>query len=447
MTKELTHGSPMKLILGFTIPLLFGNLFQQCYSMVDAIIVGRVLGSGALAAVGSTGSVTFLIIGFCLGICSGFAIPIAQRFGSRDYDELRRFVGSAVWLCGIIGTVMTVLTVVFCRNILELMGTPADIIDGAYAYLVVIFAGIPATILYNMLAGIQRALGDSRTPVLFLMMASVINIVLDIVLIVFCDMGVAGASIATIVSQLIAGLSCLFYVGRRYEVLKMTRGDFKLRAPYARRLLAMGLPMALQTSITAIGNVILQSSVNALGSTAVASSTAGSKLFMLFACAYDSMGVTMSTYCGQNIGARKIDRITKGVKACSIVGTIYSLLALLVVIFFGKYLLLLFVDRSETVILAGAYQHLVTSAAFFVPLAFVNIIRLSIQGMGYSRLAMFAGVFEMIARGATGALLVPVFGFTAACFAGPIAWVMADSFLLPAFFHVMRKVRKGEGVY
>lgn len=447
MTKEMTHGSPMKLILGFTIPLLFGNLFQQCYSMVDAIIVGRVLGSGALAAVGSTGSVNFLIIGFCLGICSGFAIPIAQRFGSRDYDELRRFVGSAIWLCGIIGTAVTVLTVVFCRDILTLMGTPADIIDDAYAYLVVLFAGIPATILYNMLSGIQRALGDSRTPVLFLMMASFINILLDILLIVFFDMGVAGASVATIVSQLIAGLSCLFYVSRHYEVLRLTRGDLRLRAPHARRLLGMGLPMALQTSITGIGSVILAASVNTLGSAAVASVTAGGKLFMFFACAYDAMGVTMSTYCGQNIGARKLDRITKGVKACSLVGTVYSILALLVVVFLGKYLLLLFVDTSEAAILGGAYQHLFTSAVFFIPLAFVNILRLAIQGMGYSRLAMFAGVFEMIARGATGALLVPAFGFTAACFAGPIAWIMADCFLFPAFFHVMRKARNGEGVY
>lgn len=186
----------MKLILGFSIPLLFGNLFQQFYSMVDTMIVGRVLGTGPLAAVGSTGSITFLIIGFCLGLCSGFAIPVAQRFGSRDYKELRRFIGNAVWLCVGFGIVLTVLTVIFCRNILELMGTPADIIDDAYAYLVVIFAGIPATFLYNMLAGIQRAIGDSRTPVVILVIASIINIVLDIVLVVFIPMGVAGAAVA-----------------------------------------------------------------------------------------------------------------------------------------------------------------------------------------------------------------------------------------------------------
>lgn len=447
MTKEMTHGSPMKLILGFTIPLLFGNLFQQFYSMVDTIIVGRVLGTGPLAAVGSTGSVTFLIIGFCLGLCSGFAIPVAQRFGSRDYDELRRFIGNAVWLCVGFGALLTLLTVVFCRNILELMGTPADILDDAYAYLVIIFAGIPATFLYNMLAGIQRALGDSRTPVVFLVIASVINIVLDVVLIVLIPLGVAGAALATVVSQLAAGLACLVYASRHYEVLRMSRDDFKLRAPYVRRLIGMGLPMALQTSITAIGSVILQASVNSLGSQAVASVTAGSKLYMFFACAYDAMGVTMSTYSGQNIGARKIDRIGQGVKACGIVGIVYSMLALLVIVFFGKWLLLLFVDASETAILAAAYQYLLTSGLFLIPLTYVNVLRLTIQGMGYSRLAMFAGVFEMVARGGTGALLVPAFGFAAACFAGPIAWLMADSFLIPAYFHVIRRARRGEGLY
>ena len=437
----------MKLILGFSIPLFFGNIFQQFYSMVDTIIVGRVLGTGPLAAVGSTGSVTFLIVGFCLGLCSGFAIPVAQRFGSRDYEELRRFIGNAVWLCAGFGAVLTVLTVVFCRDILELMGTPADIIDDAYAYLVIIFAGIPATFLYNILSGIQRALGDSRTPVVFLVIASIINIVLDIVLIVFVPLGVAGAAIATVVSQLVSGLGCLIYASRHYEVLRMTRDNFKLRAPYVRRLLGMGLPMALQTSITAIGSVILQASVNSLGSVAVASVTAGSKLYMFFACAYDAMGVTMSTYSGQNIGARKIDRIGQGGKACSIVGIVYSVLALAVIFFLGGWLLLLFVDAGETAIIDAAYQYLLTSGLFMIPLTFVNVLRLTVQGMGYSRIAMFAGVFEMVARGVVGAAFVPVFGFAAACFAGPVAWIMADIFLFPAYFYVMRRVRQGEGVY
>ena len=402
----MTSGSPMKLILGFSIPLLFGNLFQQFYSMVDTMIVGRVLGTGPLAAVGSTGSITFLIIGFCLGLCSGFAIPVAQRFGSRDYKELRRFIGNAVWLCVGFGFVLTVLTVIFCRNILELMGT----------------------------------------PVVILVIASIINIVLDIVLVVFIPMGVAGAAVATVASQLIGGVVCLLYVSKHYEVLKMTREDFKINVPCIKRLLSMGLPMALQTSITAIGSVILQASVNSLGSTVVASITAGSRLYMFFACAYDAMGVTMSTYSGQNIGARKIDRIGQGVKACNIVGIIYSVLALLIIVFLGKWMLLLFVDAGETAIINSAYWYLVCSGLFMIPLTFVNVLRLTIQGMGYSRLALFAGVFEMIARGGVGLFLVPLFGFNAACFSGPIAWILADSFLIPMYYHVIHRAKRGEGI-
>lgn len=442
MTKELTKGSPMKLILGFALPLLFGNLFQQFYSMVDAIIVGRVLGTGPLAAVGSTGSVTFLIIGFCLGLCSGFSIPIAQRFGSRDFADLKRFIGNGIWLCAGFAVVLTVLTVAFCRDILLWMDTPPDIIDDAYLYLVIIFAGIPATFLYNMLSGILRALGDSRTPVVFLIVASFINIALDIVLVIFVPMGVAGAAAATVISQLGAGLACLIYAYRRFELLHLARDDMKLRKPHVKRLLGMAVPMALQTSITAVGSVILQSAVNALGSAAVTSVTAASKLSMFFTCAYDAMGVTMSTYSGQNIGAGKYDRIGRGVKACNIIGIVYSLLALLVLVLCGRWMILLFVDGAQTAIIDDAYRFILINASFFVPLTFVNVLRLTIQGMGYSRLAMFAGVFEMIARGLTGAWLVPQFGFLAACFASPIAWIFADAFLIPAYYRVVGEVKR-----
>lgn len=442
MTKDMTSGSPMKLILGFTVPLLFGNLFQQFYSMVDTIIVGRFLGTKPLAAVGSTGSVNFMIIGFCLGICSGFAIPVAQRFGCKDFQDLRRFVGNTVWLASGFALLFTVLTVLFCRPILELMSTPGDIIDDAYRYLVVIFAGIPITFFYNVLAGILRALGDSKTPVVFLVAASILNILLDLLLIVVIPMGTAGAAVATVVSQLVSGVGCFLFMKKHFDILHLSRDDLKFRPRYARRLCAMGIPMALQTSITAIGSVILQTSVNTLGSAAVASVTAASKLSMFFSCAFDSMGVTMSTYGGQNIGARKIDRIGKGLKACGIIGVAYALLALGAIALFGRPLMTLFVEGREAAIIEDAYHFLLINGFFFVPLAFVNIIRLLIQGMGYSKLAMFAGVFEMVARGVTGFVLVPLFGFTAACFASPIAWVMADLFLVPAYRHVMKHVRQ-----
>lgn len=442
MTKDMTVGSPMKLVLGFTVPLMFGNLFQQFYSMVDTIIVGKFLGTGPLAAVGSTGSVTFLILGFCMGVCTGFTIPVSQRFGSKDIPELKRFVGNIIWLAGGFAVLFAVVTALLCRPILEAMATPADIIDDAYAYLMPILVGIPATVLYNTLSSLLRALGDSRTPVVFLVMASLLNIGLDLFLIVVIPLGVAGAAIATVISQGLSGLACLVFIWKKFPLLHVSRDDLRPRLPHMRRLLAMGLPMGLQLSITAIGSIILQASVNGLGSAVVASTTAASKIYMFFSCAFDAMGVTMSTWGGQNIGAKKLERIGQGLRSCILVGVVYSLLSLVVMALFGKPLALLFVDAGETEIIDQAYQYLVINAACFIPLAGVNIFRLLIQGMGYSKVAVFAGVFEMVARGATGLFLVPAFGFLAACFAGPIAWVMADCFLIPAYVKVMKHVKQ-----
>ena len=442
MTKDMTMGSPMKLVLNFAIPLMFGNLFQQFYSMVDTIIVGRFLGTGPLAAVGSTGSVNFLIVGFCVGVCSGFAIPVAQSFGSKDFKELKRFVGNILWLAAGFSLAITVCTVLLCRPILQWMDTPADIIDDAYNYIVVIFLGIPTIVLYNALASLLRALGDSRTPVVFLIVASLLNIGLDLFLIVVVPLGVAGAAWATVISQGVSGLACLLFIWKKVPLLHVTRDDLRFRPLFARQLLGMGLPMALQTSITAIGSIMLQTSVNGLGSSAVASITAGSKLYSFFATIFDALGVSMSTYGGQNIGARKGDRIAPGLRAGMLIGSVYSVAAFFVLLFFGDTMVLLFVDQGEQEIIHQAYQFMVIQAIFFIPLAGVNVFRLLIQGMGYSKLAVFAGVFEMVARGVFGLFVVPHWGFLAACFASPMAWVMADFFLIPAYCKVMKHVKQ-----
>ena len=442
MTKDMTVGSPMKLVFHFAIPLMFGNLFQQFYSMVDTIIVGRFLGTNALAAVGSTGSINFLILGFCLGTCAGFTIPVAQSFGSKDIKDLKHYVGNIVWLAAGFSLLFTVATVVLCRPILQWMNTPADIIDDAYHYIVVIFLGIPTIVLYNVLASLLRALGDSRTPVVFLVLASLLNIGLDLFLIVVIPMGVAGAAWATVISQGISGLCCLLFIWKKFPLLHISRDDLTPRKSYIKRLLSMGVPMGLQSSITAIGSILLQTSVNGLGSVVVAAITAASKLYQLFGCVFDALGVAMSTYGGQNIGARRGDRIFPGLRAGMIIGSVYSILALVVILLFGRPLVQLFVDGSETVIIDQAYQFMVIQVAFFIPLAGVNVIRLLIQGMGYSKLAVFAGVFEMIARGSFGLFLVPVFGFNMACFASPAAWILADGFLIPAYLKVMRHVKE-----
>ena len=440
-TKDMTSGSTMKLILGFAVPLLMGMLFQQVYSLVDTIIVGRFLGVSALAAVGATGSINFLIVGFCQGICNGFALPVAQRFGAKDYDGLRKYVGNSAVLSIIFGGAITLITVIACRPILELMQTPADIIDLSYHYIVVIFAGIPAIMLYNILSAYLRSLGDSITPVIFLVLSAGLNIGLDLLFIVTFHWGVFGAAFATVLSQAVSGILCLILIIKKFDLLHLKREDWKLDWGYSRYLLIMGLPMGLQYSITAIGSVILQASVNTLGSTAVASMTAGSRISMFVVCPFDALGSTMATFGGQNVGAGRLDRLGRGLRSAVILGAIYSALILVVLIFFGRNLILLFVSAKEAAVIAQAKQFLVTNAAFYLMLALVNIVRFLIQGMGFSGFAVFAGVFEMVARTLVGLVFVPIFGFTAACSANPLAWIFADCFLIPAFFHCRKKLQ------
>ena len=444
-TKDMTTGSSMKLILGFAVPLLMGMLFQQVYSLVDTIIVGRFLGVNALAAVGATGSINFLIIGFCLGLCNGFALPVAQRFGAKDYDGLRKYVGNSAVLSVIVGGTITVFTVVFCRNILQIMDTPADIIDLSYNYIVVIFAGIPATLLYNILSSHLRSLGDSVTPVAFLILSACLNIGLDLLFIVTFHWGVFGASFATVLSQLVSGVLCLVFIIIRFDILHLKRDDLRLDPAYVRNLLVMGLPMGFQYSITAIGSVILQAAVNSLGSIAVASMTAASKISMFVVCPFDALGSTMATYGGQNVGAGKLERLAKGLRSAVILGAIYSAVIFVVVYFFGENMIQIFLSPTEenaATVLVWAKEFLVINAAFYFPLALVNIVRFLIQGMGFSGFAVFAGVFEMVARTIVGLFLVPVFGFVAACFASPLAWIFADAFLIPAFFFCRKRLRK-----
>lgn len=440
--KDMTTGSPMKLILGFFIPMLFGLLLQQLYSMVDTIIVGKYLGIEALASVGSTGSINFMVIGFCIGVCSGFAIPVAQKFGEKNYSDLRRFVANGGWLALIFSIVMTTIICYLCRDILVLMKTPADIFDGAYSYIFIIFLGIPATYLYNLLSGIIRSMGDSTTPLIFLIISSVLNIALDLFTIVVLNMGIAGAAWATVISQAISGVLCLIYMKKKFTILKMQGDEWKPNKRSIGILCSTGIPMGLQYSITAIGSVILQTAVNSLGSIAVASVTAGSRISMFFCCPFDAMGATMATYGGQNLGARKIVRIKQGIKDCVLIGAIYSVIAIVVLFFFSDIIALLFVNKDKIEILRNARQFLIINSLFFFPLALVNIYRFMIQGLGYSKFAILAGVCEMIARSLVAFYLVPMFGYFAICLANPIAWIAADMFLVPAYSHVIKKLSR-----
>lgn len=440
MVKDMTNGSPSKHILGFAVPMLFGMLFQQFYNLVDTIIVGKTLGVEALAGVGATGSINFMIIGFCMGVCNGFVIPVAQCFGAKKPADLRKYVFNG-YICSIVfAIVLTLASVIFCRRILIVMNTPADIIDHAYNYIVVIFIGIPTVFLYNMVSGVIRSLGDSKTPVVFLVLSSIINVVLDFFLILVCKMGVAGAGWATVTSQLISGLTCLIYMYKKYDILKGDKSERVLDRRFITNLCMNGVPMGLQYSITAIGSTILQAAVNTLGSTYVAAMTAGSKMFNFTCCPFDALGSTMATYAGQNVGAAKIKRLGQGVRSAMIIGSVYSILSLIALYFTTDYIALLFVNASETTIIALTRQFILASACFYIPLTGVNVVRFCIQGMGFSVFAISAGILEMIGRAFAAIILIPSIGFMGACLASPIAWIAADAFLFPAFIHCAKKL-------
>ena len=440
MVKDMTNGSPSKHILGFAVPMLFGMLFQQFYNLVDTIIVGKTLGVEALAGVGATGSINFMIIGFCMGVCNGFVIPVAQCFGAKKPADLRKYVFNG-YICSIVfAIVLTLASVIFCRRILIIMNTPADIIDHAYNYIVVIFIGIPTVFLYNMVSGVIRSLGDSKTPVVFLVLSSIINVVLDFFLILVCKMGVAGAGWATVTSQLISGLTCLIYMYKKYDILKGDKSERVLDRRFITNLCMNGVPMGLQYSITAIGSTILQAAVNTLGSTYVAAMTAGSKMFNFTCCPFDALGSTMATYAGQNVGAAKIKRLGQGVRSAMIIGSVYSVLSLIALYFTTDYIALLFVNASETTIIALTRQFILASACFYIPLTGVNVVRFCIQGMGFSVFAISAGILEMIGRAFAAIILIPSIGFMGTCLASPIAWIAADAFLFPAFIHCAKKL-------
>lgn len=439
--KEMTSGASFPLILNFTLPLLLGNLLQQTYSLMDAAIVGKYLGINALASVGASTSVVFLILGFCTGCCSGFSIPVAQKFGARDYVTMRRFISVSLKISGVMSVVLAIITSLLCAFILRTMQTPENIFDGAYTYLLITFIGIPSIFFYNLLSGIIRALGDSKTPFWFLLLSSVLNIILDLFCIIVLGWGVAGAAIATVFSQGVSSVLCYIYMNRKYEILKTTPSERRFRSDIARQLLGIGVPMGLQFSITAIGSIMLQSANNALGTACVAAFTAAMRIKMFFMCALDSLGIAMATYSGQNYGAGKPIRIWQGIKSSYVMMLVYVAAINIIIWCFAEKFALLFIDPSETEVIKDTALFLHINLSFFPLLGSLIILRYTIQGAGYTKLAMFSGVSEMVARIMVSLVVVPLFGYLGVCYGDPTAWLFANLFLTPAFIYVYRRLK------
>lgn len=439
---DMTVGSPARGILHFALPLVLGYILQQMYQVIDAAIVGRWIGVGALAAVGASSSINFLVMGFCNGSCAGFAIPVAQAFGGKDYHKMRSYVANALRIAVAFAAVITLLTCMFCTKILGLVNTPADIFHDAWTFLFLQFLAIPFTMGYNLLSGFIRALGNSKQPFYFLIIASLINIALDVLLILVMGMGVAGAGVATLLSQAFATLLCWLYIHGKMRLLIPTGDERRYDNKRVSILLNNGVPMGLQFSITGIGIIMLQSANNALGTVCVASFTAAMRIKYLFTCVFENIGVAMATYCGQNIGARKLDRVRRGVKDAIAIMLVYFVLTVILIYPFADEMMMLFVKSGEQEVIDNAAMLMRIANYFYPALGLLTIFRYSIQGLGYSNLSMMSGVMEMIARCGVSLWLVPALAFKGVCLGDPVAWVFADLFLLPAFLWLYHHLKR-----
>ena len=439
---DMTVGSPTRGILRFALPLILGYILQQMYLIIDAAIVGRWIGVGALAAVGASSSIMFLIMGFCNGSCAGFAIPVAQAFGAKDFPKMRSYVANALRIGVVFAVVITIVSCMLCDRVLVLVNTPADIYRDAYTFLFMQFLAIPFTIGYNLLAGFLRALGDSKHPFFFLIFSSLVNIVLDVLLILVCGLGVLGAGLATLLSQLFSCILCGWYIVGRVKILIPKGSERTFDNKRISILLNNGVPMGLQFSITGIGIIMLQSANNALGTTCVAAFTASMRIKYLFTCVFENIGLAMATYCGQNIGARDTARVRRGIFAAMRIMLVYFVLTVALIYPFADEMMELFVDSGEQEVITNAAMFMRITNYFYPALGLLTILRYGIQGLGYSNLSMLSGVMEMVARIGVSLWLVPALGFLGVCYGDPVAWVAADVFLVPAMFFLYRHLKR-----
>ncbi len=439
---SMIKDNPMTSILHFALPLLAGNLLQQTYNIIDAAIVGQTLGAKALAAVGASSSVQFLVLGFCMGTCTGFGIPIAKYFGAGKQDTMRRYVFNGAILTAGIAVLITAACTLLCGWILHILSVPDDIFANAYAYLIVIFIGLPFTLLYNYLSAILRAVGDSRTPFVFLAFSAILNIFLDFFCILVLGWGCAGAAIATVTAQAISGLLCLVFIVLRVKLMRLSRENRERDMRAMKELLQMGLPTGLQFSITAIGSMVMQSANNSLGSIYVSAFTAAVKIKQFALCPFDALATATSVFCSQNLGAGQAKRIRQGMFQGMAVSVGYGLFAGVILIFFGRTLSMMFLSRDNIEVLDASGKYLRCLGFFFWSLGVLNVSRMVAQGLGYSGRAFFSGVTEMIARTVVSLGFVGAFGYTAICFSDQAAWLSACLYIFPTCLYCMKKTSR-----
>lgn len=442
--KNMTEGKPVSLIVSFALPLMVGNVFQQLYTVVDTMVVGKALGVGALAALGAADWLNWMMLGTIQGLTQGFAILMAQEFGAGNMESLKKVIGNSAVLAMLCAVVLLVSGQLLAAWALQLLQTPPEIMGNALLYLRIMFLGVPVVMSYNFFASILRALGDGKTPLYAMIVASIVNIVLDLLFVLGFRLGIAGAAVATLLAQIVSGLYCLWHI-RKLEELSLQKQDFTLKPELSVKLFLLGLPMAFQNAIISVGGMIVQFVVNGFGVLFIAGFTATNKLYGVLEMAATSYGYAMITYVGQNLGAGRVNRIRKGVRSALGIALLTSVVIAAVMLLCGRVILGWFISgtpREVEQTMQIAYFYL-TVMSICLPILYVlHVVRSAIQGMGNTVLPMASGIAEFVMRAGTAILLPMVVGEIGIFFAEIAAWTGADVILIISYFVVLRSVER-----
>lgn len=439
MKNDMTRGSILKSILYFTTFIFLGNLFQQFYNIIDSLIVGNVNGEDALASISATGPICFMFIGLLIGVSSGFGIKMAHVFGAKKFDLLRKYHAMAIFLSFVLGSAITFLLLVFNNLILKFMNTPDNIYIPTYIYIMIIYVGIVPTMFYNLCSSTLRAVGNGKMPLVFLIISSVTNIILDIVFVYYFSFGVIGAAIATVISQVFSVFISFIYIFKKYSFLKVSKIDFKIDKKIIFELLKQGVPMGLQFSITAFGVMVVQVELNKYGAEYIAGFGVSSKIQGIVMQLFIGLGIAISNFIGQNYGAKKFDRIKRGISYSTVISIIFSIIAIFLIKTFGNVIVESFVPNASYIMKKSASIYFNCVMYFYPCLALLFVYRNALQGFGRSDLSMLGGVFELIARVLVIVLLTSSYGYYGVCFSDSLAWVFALIPLIPLFFVVYNK--------
>ena len=442
MLKNMTDGAPLKLIIPFTVPLLIGNVFQQLYNIADIIIVGRTIGVEALAAVGAVSPLFMLTMVLTIGLSNGFTVVTGQRYGAQDMDGMRRSIGTCIVLsCVFVLLIMGIMHLIM-RPALVLMNIPPELMADAYAYVMIIVDGLFAMMAYNLLSGIMRSLGDSKTPLYFLIISSIVNIILALVFIMYFGWGVPGSAIALVIAQAISAVLCVMYIYKRFPQLHIHRRDFKLDGKELWEHLRMGLPMAVQFSVLGLGIIILQSVCNKFGSEQIAGFTTAIRVEQLALQPMISFGIAMAVFTAQNFGARRFDRIREAVRKCSLLMLGFSLVAAVIMFIFGEEVIGVFLDNPSAAVMEAAHLYILYTVPVYFFLSQIFIYRNACQGMGVGMIPMLSGVVELIMRSLVAIYLSEPYGYVGICLAEPVAWISCAVFVFAAYHYFVRLLEK-----